>query len=194
MPAQWKYLPRTLDICSLDPFAAVLDATAEVAVTAADLEDAFRQLPKLLAASSDALKLHARSLIKMPTSAIQPASSAQELGDILKGEEASPSSPLQPAALDLAPSTFTCKEPICIRSYLFGWGDIAQHHCRLDLDSFNSVAYGWEPHWMDQPPIAFSAQLSDILGREHEWSSCARNDYFSFFVPGVLVVLDNFGF
>ena len=168
MPAQWKYLPRTLDICALDPFAAVLDATAEVAVTAADLEDAFRQLPELLAASSDALKLHARSLIKMPTSTIQPASTAQELGDMLEGEAASPSSSIQPAALDLAASAFTCQEPICKRSYLFGWDAIAQHHCRLDLDSFDSVAYGWEPHWMDLPPdppkIAFNTRGSEIAG------------------------------
>jgi hypothetical protein len=166
MPAQWKYLPRTLDICALEPFAAVLDAPAEVTVTAADLEDAFRQLPELLAASSDALKLHAGSLIKISTSTIQPASSAQKQGEILEGGAASPSSSIQPTALDLAASAFTCEEPICMRSYLFGWDDIAQHHCKLDLDSFDSVAYGWEPPWMDQPPdppkIAFSSRGSEI--------------------------------
>ena len=165
MPTQWKYLPRTLDICALDPFATVLGAPAEVTVTAAHLEDAFRQLPELLVASSDVLKLHARSLIKIPA---QPASSSQELGDILEGEAASPSSSIQPTALDLAASAFTCEEPICMRSYLFGWDDIAQHHCRMDLDSFDSVAYGWEPYWIDQPPdppkIAFSAGGSEIAG------------------------------
>ena len=167
MPAEWKYLPRTLDICALDPFAAVLDATAEVAVTAADFEDAFRQLPELLAASSDALKLHARSLIKISTSVIQPASRSQEPGETVDGEAASPSSSIQPITLDLAASAFTCQEPICMGSYLFGWDDIAQHHCRLDLDSIDSV-YGQEPHWMDQPPdppkIAFSARGSEIAG------------------------------
>jgi len=48
----------------------------------------------------------------------------------------------------------------------FGWDDIAQHHCRLDLDSFGSVA--WQPHWIDQPPgppkIAFSVRGSEIAG------------------------------
>jgi hypothetical protein len=58
MPSQWKYLPRTLDICALDPFAKVLDAKSDVAVTAADFEDAFRQLPEILLASSDAHKIH----------------------------------------------------------------------------------------------------------------------------------------
>ena len=55
-----------------------------------------------------------------------------------------------------------------MRSYLFGWDDIAQHHCRLDLGSFDGVAYGWEFHWMDQPPdppkFAFSARGSEIAG------------------------------
>ena len=168
MPAQWKYLPRTLDICALGPFAAVLDAAADVAVTAADLEVAFRQLPELLAASSDALKLHALSLIKIPTPTTQPASSAQEPGEILDGEAALPSSSIQPTTLDLAAYTFTCQESICLRSYLFGWDDIAQHHCRMDLDSFDSVTFGWEPHWIDQPPdppkIVFSAHGSEIAG------------------------------
>jgi len=135
MPAQWKYLPRTLDICALDPFAAALDATADVSITAADLEGAFRQLPELLAASSDALKLHARSLIAILTSTIQPASSAQEPGDMLEGEASPPSSSIQPTALELAASAFICQEPICMGSYLFGWDDIAQHHCRVDLNS-----------------------------------------------------------
>jgi len=54
MPSQWKYLPRTLDICELEPFAKELDAEPNVAVTATDFEDGFRQLPELLLASSDA--------------------------------------------------------------------------------------------------------------------------------------------
>ena len=168
MSAQWKYLPRTLDICALDPFAAVLDAAADVALTTADLEDVFRQLPELLAASADALKLRAHSLIKLPTSAIQPASSAQESEEILEGEPASPSSSIQSTALDLAASAFTCLEPIFMGSYLFGWEDIAQHHCRLDLDSFDSASYRWEPRWIDEPPdppkIVFSVPGSEIAG------------------------------
>jgi hypothetical protein len=89
MPSQWKYLPRTVDICAMDPFAAVVDAEGDVAVTAADFEDAFRQLPELISADSDARKLHARSLLKIPTAVNHPASSAPEPGEIVEGETVS---------------------------------------------------------------------------------------------------------
>jgi len=164
MPSQWKYLPRTLDICALDPFAKGLDAGTDVAVTAANFKGAFRQLPGLLSAGSDARKLHAHSLIKIATSASQPASSAPKPGEIVEGETASSSSP--PDALDLATAVFICKEVSwfdCIEPYLFGWDDIAQHHCKPDLDLVTS--YGFQQHMEHTPAppkIYFSPQGSEI--------------------------------
>jgi hypothetical protein len=164
MPAQWKYLPRTLDICTLDPFAKVIDATVDIAVTAADFKEAFRELPDLLAASSDAQTLHARSLIKIPTSVIQPT---PEPGEVLEGDAVMCSSSLQPDTLDLATAAFTCQEPRCSAPCLFGWDDTAQHQCRLDLGSFASRPY-WEQQYInrsesfDPPKIGFSSDKSKI--------------------------------
>jgi len=169
MPSQWKYLPRTVDICTMDPFAAVVDAEADVAVTAADFEDAFRQLPELISTDSDARKLHARSLLNILPAVNLPASSAPEPGEIVEGEASSFSSSLQPDPLDLATAAFTCREASCNfnrrESYLFGWDDIAQHHCKSDLGLVSSNMY-----WIYQrveyepgpPKIDFSAQASEI--------------------------------
>ena len=164
---------QTLDICAMDPFAEVLDAEADITITAADFEDAFRQLPQLLSAYSDGRKLHARGLLKIPVSVNQPTDSAPDLGEILE-EKASSSSNFSPVdTLDLATAVFICKEAPCFSSsssepYLFGWDDIAQHHCKPDLDSVsnaNNPSYGIRQHveyvYIPQK-ILFTAQGSKI--------------------------------
>jgi len=163
MPSQWRYLPPTFDICAMGPFAAVVDTEGDATVTAADLEDAFRQLPELISADSDARKLHARSLLKIPTAVNQPVSSALEPGEIVQGALSSS----HPDPLDLATATFTCREASCrnINRYLFGWDDIAQHHCKSDLGSLSSDIY-WIPRRVEYEPGApkfdFSARGSEI--------------------------------
>ena len=72
MPAQWKYLLE-LDIYALNPVTKVMNATVNITVTAADFSEAFRKLPELLTASWYARKLHASSLIDIPTLVIQSA-------------------------------------------------------------------------------------------------------------------------
>ena len=172
VPSQWKYLPPTVDICAMDPFAAVVNAEGDVVVTAADFEDAFRQLPELISADSDSRKLHARSLLKLlkiPTAVNHPASSAPEPGEIVVGELSSVLSSLQPDPLDLATAAFTCEEVSCSFnrkvSYLFGWDDIAQHHCKSDLGSVSSNIH-WNDHRVEYEPgppkIDFSAWGSEI--------------------------------
>jgi hypothetical protein len=154
IPSQWKYLPPTVDICAMDPLAAVLDAELDVAVTAADFEDAFRQLPGLISADFDARKLHARSLLK--TLANQPACGAPGQGEITDGEASSSSNSLPPDALDLSTAVFRCHEASCRESYLFGWDDIAQHHCKPDLDlrSYSS----WMP-WIQTRHVEYKPGL-----------------------------------
>jgi hypothetical protein len=163
MPSQWKYLPRTIDICAMDPFAAVVDAEPDVAVTAADFADAFRRFPELISADFDARKLHARSLLKIPTSANPPACSAFEPGEIVDGEASSSSNSLLPDPLDLATAVFTCHDGSCRDAYLFGWDDIAQHQCKLDLNHFNS---SWILHHTAYksglPKLEFNAPRSEI--------------------------------
>ena len=168
MPSQWKYLPRTLDIYALDPFAKVLDASADVVVTAADFEDAFRQLPELLLAISEARKIQLRSLLQIPAAKKKRASNASQPGKIIQSE--SPSSSSQPDALDLATAAFTCRKR-CSVPFLFGWDDIAQHHCKSDLDTFDiSDLLSWWQHAIrfaqapGPPKIDFSADLSKIAG------------------------------
>jgi hypothetical protein len=123
----------------MGPFAAVVDAQADIVVTAADFEDAFRQLPELLSADFNARKLRARHLLNVATSGNHAASSAPEPGEIVVGETSSSSNSSPSDPLDLATAAFTCQEVTCNfsgrGSYLFGWDDIAQHHCKLDFGS-----------------------------------------------------------
>ena len=164
MPSQWKYLPQTVVICAMDPFAVVVDAEPDVAVTSADFEDAFRQLPELISADLDARKLHVHSLLKILTSANQPPciDSAPELGGIANGEASSSSNSLPPNALDLATAVFTCHERSCRVSFLFGWDDIAQHHCNLDSHSNDP---SWIPHRAKYKPGLPKLEFS-VLGSE----------------------------
>ena len=169
MPSQWKYLPRTLDICAMDPFAAVVNAEPDVAVTASNFEDAFRQLPELISAELDARKLHAHSLLKTLTSANQPACSAAEPGEILDGEASSSSNSLPPEPLDLATAVFSCQEGSCKKSSLFGWDDIAQHHCKLDINlqsnsrwNLNHTLQLVEEYQPGLPEMEFNALRSEV--------------------------------
>ena len=164
-PSQWKYLPRTVDICAMDPFAVVVDAEPDVVVTSKDFEDAFRQLPGLISADLDDRKLHARSLLKILTSANQPSCSAPDPGENADGKASSSSNSLPPNPLDLATAVFTCHEGSGKKSWLFGWDDIAQHHCNLDLD-LHSNDPSWIPHCAKYEPglpkMEFSAPGSEI--------------------------------
>ncbi|CAA7263085.1 unnamed protein product [Cyclocybe aegerita] len=153
MPSQWKYLPRTVDICAMEPFAKVVDAEADVTVTVADFVEAFRQLPDLLSAALDARKLTVRKLFEnrhhlypfelWESRTKQPPPSAQEpeAGEIIE-DAGPPSQPLDP--LDLATTVFACQEEPCsgygsTAPYLFGWDGIASHNnCRPD--SFSPAA------------------------------------------------------
>ena len=127
------------------PFAAVVDAGPDVSVSAVDFQDAFRQLPELISAEFDARKRHARSLLKIPTSANSPSCSP-------------------PEQLDLAIAVFTCNEMSCREPCLFGWDDIAQHHCKLDFE-LNNNRY-WMIHRDDykpgSPKVGFNAPGSEI--------------------------------
>ena len=166
MPFQWKYLPRAVDICEMGPFSAVVNAETDVVFTAVDFEDAFRQLPELISADFDARKLHVRSLLKIPTSANQSTCSAPEPGEIVG--EASSSSNSLPDPLDLATTVFKCHEGSCMKS-LFGWDDIAQHHCKLDINlqsnsrwNLNHTLQLVEEYQPGLPEMEFNALRSEV--------------------------------
>ncbi|KIM36512.1 hypothetical protein M413DRAFT_31565 [Hebeloma cylindrosporum] len=158
-PSQWKCLPGTLEICAMGPFAEVLDANAKVPPTAASFEDAFRQLPELLAAYSDAREQNARSLLKIRSQSAEGSTAS-----------ASSSNSSHPDMLDLATAVFICKEARCVSygsldSYLFGWDDIAQHHCKPDINSV-SIGLSWFPQrveYVSTPQqISFTPQGSTV--------------------------------
>ncbi|KAJ3502257.1 hypothetical protein NLJ89_g8968 [Agrocybe chaxingu] len=180
MPSQWKYLPRTVDICAMEPFAKVIDAEADVTVTAADFAEAFRQLPDLLTAASDARKLMARKLFEnrnqldpfnfreSRTKQPPPSAPEPEAGEIV--EDAGPPSP-PPDPLDLATTVFACQEVPYggygnIAPYLFGWDGVASHNnCRPDLFSPAADRNQWYLRRIEvspgPPKVAFSVSGSN---------------------------------
>jgi hypothetical protein len=70
--------------------------------------------------------------------------------------------------LDLATSVFTCLEASCRESYLFGWDDIAQHHCKADFSDFRSYPSWSGIHRREEdgkpspPKVKFNAMGSEI--------------------------------
>ncbi|KAJ3504221.1 hypothetical protein NLJ89_g8050 [Agrocybe chaxingu] len=134
-PSQWKCLPRTIDICAMEPFIKVLDADANVAVTAIHFEDAMRQLPRLLSSALARRKKDALASLKRHTSTLRRLRR--------RGQRRSP----PPNPLDLATSAFICLESCRASSSvlgyglyppssrLFGWDEVASHECRRDTYS-----------------------------------------------------------
>ena len=109
-----------------------------ILLSAADFEDAFRQLPELLLADSNAHKLRAHHLLNVATSLPDP--------------------------LDFATAAFTCQEVTCNfsgkGSYLFGWDDIVQHHCHGFGHGYQGQGYAL---WMFCLPSA--EEKYDLLGK-----------------------------
>jgi len=109
-PSQWKYLPRVLEIVEFEPFSRHIDADVGVEVDGKAFDDAFLEFPNLLAAATDQRKAIMRSLL---------GDTAREDGEI----GADP--------IDLASAVFKCDEAPSIPhfKYIFGWDEIASHHC-----------------------------------------------------------------
>jgi hypothetical protein len=105
-PSQWKYLPQIWEILGYEPFVRLIDAPIEDKVTAATFDDAFARLPELVAAAMEERKKSLRALLL---------------------NEPSEDRNMSIDPMILATAAFRCKHDRC--AYLFGWDDIATHHC-----------------------------------------------------------------
>jgi len=108
-PSQWKYLPRPLDICSFEPFTELITADPDIIVTSQSFDEAFEMLPELLSSAAEERR-------KSKLALLPPA---------ITGSAVDP--------LELATSAFQCqkcsKSSFYYSNILFGWNDIASHHC-----------------------------------------------------------------
>lgn len=117
-PSQWKYLPRTLEIAEFEAFAQHIEADAEIEVAGSTFDDAFSELPNLLVVATEQRKA---------TLLAQMDDNPRDDGEIKAN------------SLDLATAAFTCAEvhsPYAFR-YLFGWDEIASHHCLAEREGLN---------------------------------------------------------
>ncbi|KDR76602.1 hypothetical protein GALMADRAFT_247009 [Galerina marginata CBS 339.88] len=139
VPSQWKYLPRTLDICELEPFAQLIEAPTDVVVTAEDFGNGMKMLLALLSSLSERKLEEFRDVLRVEKT---------DLSDNAHQPDAVASSPHNPVdPLELATSVFQC-EGQCIRYHercsVIGVEELMTHHCDADYTLFfNRSAMSW---------------------------------------------------
>ena len=116
-PSQWKYLPTTLEIIHYEAFAQFIEADIDVNVTASTFDDAFERFPEHHAAAMEKRRATLRPLL--------PNYDEKEEGEISE----TVSDPLE-----LAKAVFQCQTKGAPHhfSFVFGWDDIASHHCLVE--------------------------------------------------------------
>ncbi len=145
-PSQWKYLPRTLDITLFEPFAQHVEADPRVDVTAEMFDGAFERLPELIAAAAEEKKTFLCSLLPTVT-----ADTAAEEGEI----QDAPSIPVE-----LATAVFRCTRSHLF-PYLFGWDDIASHHCPSEREGLGWLYFSSDTS--DSEPLKYCPQLARVV-------------------------------
>ncbi|KDR69738.1 hypothetical protein GALMADRAFT_145149 [Galerina marginata CBS 339.88] len=127
-PSQWRYLPRSIDICRFKPFARIINSPADSRIGAKDFDQAMADLPELLSAASDAKKRRLRDLLPAEINFVPFGQ-----GDV--------SSELD--HLDLAISVFECyteRGRHDASFVLVGVEDIMTHHCNDDSHGLASAS------------------------------------------------------
>ena len=121
-PSQWKYLPRTLEIAAFEGFSQHIEADVGVEVEGTTFDDAFLEFPRRLAGATEQRKTTLRALMGDP----------KEDGEI--GAD----------SIDLATAVFKCVEvhnsPRPFK-YVFGWDEIASHHCLPEMEGTDNSHY-----------------------------------------------------
>ncbi|KDR69739.1 hypothetical protein GALMADRAFT_160246 [Galerina marginata CBS 339.88] len=145
VPSQWKYLPRTLDICQLEPFAQVIDAPPDVAVKSGDFTAGMEILPELLSSLSDTKRKEFRKML-LEAKTVQRSDGQHDRGPIDPGPS---SSHEPPDLLDLATSVLECHQRYGIHepSGIVGVEEILTHHC--DAERRESTAMDWCEWYID---------------------------------------------
>jgi hypothetical protein len=122
-PSQWKYLPRALEIITIEDFSRHIEGDIEMEVDGTTFDQAFLEFPSLLAAATEQRKTTLRALMD---------GTPREDGEI------------GPDSIDLATAAFQCIEvhnfPRPFR-YVFGWDEIASHHCLPEMEHTDGVYY-----------------------------------------------------
>ena len=107
-PSQWKYLPHTWEIIGYEPFARHVDAPVQVDVTLATFDDAVAHLPELLTSAMEERKEALRVLLPNWFNEDEKMDACHD-------------------PMVLAMAAFRCKGD---SAFLFGWDEIASHHCQ----------------------------------------------------------------
>ncbi|KDR73920.1 hypothetical protein GALMADRAFT_250610 [Galerina marginata CBS 339.88] len=133
-PSQWKYLPRTFDICQFGPFAIVIDLPADSTLTKDAFDEAMHSLPELLSIFLEKKKADLKRLLPGKF-ALAASDRAFEHGAISSGDD----------CLNLAATTFLCKRPKhrhcnnISKSLLIGIQDLMTHHCERETEGLPST-------------------------------------------------------
>lgn len=134
-PKEWKYLPRVFDLCKLEPFTTLINASSETEVVASDFEPAMKNLPEILRQYKETRLEAFRSQVS--SSPGLPAGKASD------SDQRSP----EIDVLDLAVTVFQC----CRTHYfphsntfpVIGVEDILSHHCDTHRAGLpNPTSYG----------------------------------------------------
>jgi hypothetical protein len=149
-PSQWRYLPQTWEIIGYEPFARHVDAPLEVEVTVVTFDDAFAHLPKLLAAAMEGRKNSLRDLCPNGPNEDETIDTSLDL-------------------MDLATATFQCKQD---PAFLFGWDEIASHHCREEVVLFTHdgvLPLKTTPLLVEYSPWAANVvkKVAEVIGLDH---------------------------
>ncbi|KAF9534027.1 hypothetical protein CPB83DRAFT_902697 [Crepidotus variabilis] len=139
---EWKYLPRTLDICLLEPFAKLVTSKSTVKISAKTLDEPFKSLSKLLKTVDAELQDHLLELL--PGSKAMKTKTRASTSTVLK-------------QLNLAHSMFQCQQrQYSPCSWLIGWDAISSHHCNEENEGLRFAA----KTFTYQRRIAYSSRAS----------------------------------
>lgn len=139
-PSQWKYLPGTLEIAGFEAFSRYIEANAEIEVDETMFDDAFLELPKLLDVATEQCKATLFALMD---------NTPREDGEI------------GPDSIELATAVFQCMEvhqlPRPLK-YLFGWDEIASHHCLPEQEGSHFSA-----HRTTRLQLKYMPEIADVV-------------------------------
>ncbi|PPR02550.1 hypothetical protein CVT26_012018 [Gymnopilus dilepis] len=151
-PSQWKYLPRTFDLCQLSPIAAMVEAPIESTVTAADFAEAAETFPALLSSFSEDRKQKARALL--PSAPPAPREPGEIEDDVVQD------------VLDLATSVFECRnvgtQGHARSSPVVGSDDLLSHHCGAPDHGLPHRGYYYWYSSSEEGKLLFSEEGSQV--------------------------------
>ncbi len=131
LPSQWKYLPRTIDICRFDCFDALIRADANVAPIPEVFAECIDRLPELLSARQEAIKV---------------AVSGKMLSGISASTEIAGQAGTMETLLCSVAAAFECRAWCGTNvdnrkpRIIFGIDEIASHYCGYELEGLRLIS------------------------------------------------------